>query len=145
MRLLIFLLVFSICFLGAQQHSCTQNQAQRAEAEAVMLRSWDALYRSYKTYGHCDDGAIAEGYSESVARILVDHWDTLPTLADLAEKDEFRRFVIRHVDSTLDLNDLKKIRKNAKTRCPSGLGPFCADLIKNTDIAIQEDARLGIK
>ena len=46
--------------------------SRRSEQEADSLTSWDGLYRSYKLFGRCDDGSIAEGYSESVARILAD-------------------------------------------------------------------------
>ncbi len=117
-----------------QQRACTGAEARRAEAEAVTLRTWDALYRSYKLYRQCDDGAIAEGYSESVARILVDHWDTLPQLAHLAKEDaEFRRFVMGHVDATLTIEDVEKIRRNAKTKCPTGLRGVCTDLAKQAD------------
>jgi hypothetical protein len=106
-----------------------------------MLRTWDTLYRSYKSYQHCDDGAIGEGYSESVARILVDHWQTLPQLDRLARKDaHFRRFVLRHLDATLNMDDVEKVRKTATTQCPSGLRVLCDDLIKQANSAINEDA-----
>lgn len=104
-----------------------------------MLRSWESLYKSYKRYGHCDDGAIAEGYSESVARILVDHWNTLSQLTSLASKDtKFLRFVLMHVDATLDTGDIEKIKVNATTRCPSGLHATCVQLKKNAESALKE-------
>jgi hypothetical protein len=122
-----------------QQRPCNEAEARRAEAEAETPRTWDALYRSYKLYRHCGDGAIGEGYSESVARILVDHWETLPQLARLAKEDiEFRRFVMRHVDATLTIEDVEKIRSNAKTKCPTGLRGVCTDLAKQADSGLQE-------
>jgi hypothetical protein len=118
----------------AQQSRCNKVEAQRAEAEAETLRSWDDLYKSYGLYRQCDDGAIGEGYSESVARILVDHWITLPQLARLGSKDTgFRRFVLRHIDETLNLDDVKTIRANAKNQCPSGLRHLCDDLGKQAE------------
>jgi hypothetical protein len=140
------LLVLSLVTLAvqtgyAQQHACTDAEARHALDEAVMLRTWDTLYRSYKSYQHCDDGAIGEGYSESVARILVDHWQTLPQLDRLARKDaHFRRFVLRHLDATLNMDDVEKVRKTATTQCPSGLRVLCDDLIKQANSAINEDA-----
>jgi hypothetical protein len=125
----------------AQQKHCTDAEARRALDEAVMLRTWDILYRSYKSYQHCDDGAIGEGYSESVARILVDHWRTLPQLDRFARKDaHFRHFVLRHLDATLNMDDVEKVRKTAKTQCPTGLRTLCDDLIKQANSAINEDA-----
>ena len=101
----------------AQKHPCTEGEGRAALDEAVTLRSWDALYKSYKLYRQCDDGAVGEGYSESVARILSDHWNTLPELARLAGKDSrFRAFVIGHVDATLTMDDVRKISKDRKDR-----------------------------
>ncbi len=99
-----------------------------------MLRSWDMLYASYKSYRQCDDGAISEGYSESVARILVDQWSTLSRFAELTEKDiEFRAFVIEHVDATLNLDDAKKIKKVADTECTAELITLCSDLAEQSE------------
>ncbi|MFZ0980468.1 MAG: hypothetical protein WAN23_13795 [Candidatus Acidiferrales bacterium] len=140
----ILFLLSGIPIAAAQRGQCSAVEEQRAEMQADTLRTWDTLYKSYKLYGKCDDGAIAEGYSESVARILVDHWNTLPRVANLVAKDaRFRRFVLGHVDSTLDLNDLKKIRANAKRQWPSGLSAICAELTKETDAALKEDASSG--
>ena len=119
---------------SAQQIRCRNADSRRAEVQAENLRSWDGLYKSYRLYRQCDDGAIGEGYSESVARILVDHWMTLPRLAQLARKDdEFRRFVLKHVDETLNHEDVKSIRANAENVCPTRLRHLCDDLMKQAE------------
>jgi hypothetical protein len=124
---------------NGHQRACNAAEAQKAEAEADTLRSWDALYKSYKRYQHCDDGAIAEGYSESVARILVDHWNTLPKLGSISKDDaSFSRFVLSHVDATLDPTDVEKIMANATSRCPPGLHVTCVDLGKKAKFALGE-------
>jgi hypothetical protein len=111
----------------------------RALDEADTLRSWDALYKSYKTFGRCDDGAVAEGFSESVARILADHWNTLPRFVQIADKDAaFRAFVIKHLDPTLNMDDVEKIRQDALTHCPIGLQTTCNHLVKQADSALRE-------
>ncbi len=125
----------------AQKRGCADVEGQHAFDEAGTLRSWDALYKSYKRYRQCDDGAIGEGYSESVARILADHWNTLRELGRLASKDsQFGTFVIGHVDATLNMDDVRKIRNNAKTQCPTGLRTLCTDLAQQADAALKEDA-----
>jgi hypothetical protein len=134
---LISLLLISIAH--AQERPCTREEELRALDEADTPRSWDALYKSYKLYRQCDDGAIAEGYSESVVRILVDHWSTLPRPSVLVRRDaRFRRFVVNHVDPTVNCDDLRKIRINANTLCPRSLGTLCADLAKEADDALKE-------
>ncbi len=124
----------------AQKHTCTSAEGQRVMDEADRLRTWKALYKSYQLYRHCDDGAIAEGYSESVARILVDHWKTLPELDLLTKADaSFRHFVLRHLDATLNTDDVAVVRRRARRECPSGLDSLCKDLAIKADGALQEN------
>jgi hypothetical protein len=129
------------CFACGQSLPCTDAESRRSEEEADSLRSWDALYRSYKLYGRCNNASAAEGYSESVARILVDHWGTVRRLAKLVERNAgFRRFVLSHIDATLDMKDVEKIAARATKSCPQGLRPLCSNLKKEADAAIKEDA-----
>jgi hypothetical protein len=131
--------LFSAGAAYAQKHACTSLEGRQALDEADTLRSWDALYKSYLTFGHCDDGAIGEGYSESVARILADHWNTLPRFVQFAGKDAaFQAFVIRHLDATLNMDDVEKIKQDALTHCPTGLRPTCIHLVKQADSALKE-------
>jgi hypothetical protein len=106
-----------------------------------ILHTWDELHRSFGRFKRCDDGAFAEAYSESVARILVNRWATLPRLSFLGTKNvAFRRFVIKHVDATLDIKDIEAIKINAKTQCPHGLQTLCDDLRKQANVALKEEA-----
>jgi hypothetical protein len=121
------------CAGNAQEHPCPTLMPT--------IHTWDVLYKSFRLYGHWDDGAVGEGYSESVARILVDHWNTLTRLSSLgAENVGFRRFVLKHVDASLDMKDVEKIRTKARTQCPQGLRSLCDDLRKQADLALKEDA-----
>jgi hypothetical protein len=129
-----------LCTFGHAQHKpCTPAQRLEAEKEAMTLRSWDALYKSYQRYGHCSDVDAAEGYSESVARILADNWDTLPRLSQLIERDrEFEKFV--GLDATMSMKDVAKIKDSAVQHCPKGLKNLCNKLRDQADSAIAEDA-----
>jgi hypothetical protein len=101
--------------------------------------TWDALYTSFKSYRQCDDGALGEGYSESVARLFVDRWNTLPQLSRLVRKDAgFRSFVLKHVDATLDTKDVQRIRRNARTRCPAGQREICNEVGKQAELALKQ-------
>jgi hypothetical protein len=125
----------------AEHKACPVAAEKRAVTEADTLRTWDALYDWYRMYQDCDDGAIAEGYSESVARILVDHWSTLDQLRGLGKKDpNFFRFVLRHIDATNDGKDLQRVETEAKTQCPTGLRDICDELAEQADSALKEAA-----
>jgi hypothetical protein len=118
---------------------CSNQQSSSALDVADSLRSWDALHKSFLKYGNCDDGAIAEGFSESVARIFVEHWETLPRLSELSKKDAgFYRFAMKHVDATLNVDDLVKIKEDATRHCPSGLSNICRELQSTSKRAIEE-------
>ena len=122
----------------AEKHPCTVAEARRAFDEADTIRTWDALYASYQKFGHCDDGAIGEGYSESVARILADHWSSLPRFNQLTSNDAaFRKFVIRHLDATLNSDDVERIKNKATMHCPPGLRKTCTDLAKQAEDALK--------
>jgi hypothetical protein len=59
MTISLVIILFSASTGYAQKRSCTDAESRRALDEAGMLRSWDALYKSYKLYRQCDDGALA--------------------------------------------------------------------------------------
>jgi hypothetical protein len=129
-RTFFFVLAFGLggaC--DARDKACSPKDAAAADAAVDGLDSWAKVERASKKYGHCDDGSIAEGNSEAVARLLVDHWPTLPLLADLVKRDPaLKKFILRHIDSTLDTNDLSRISELASTQCPSGSAPLCREL-----------------
>ena len=115
----------------AEGRVCNATDAQHADAAVDTLHSWDSLYKWYRSYAQCDDGGAAEGVSEAVARNLVDRWESLSRLSQLAKNDpHFHVFVLKHIDETLNEDDLKKIRSNASTRCPRGLRSLCDSLQK---------------
>lgn len=43
---------------------CTLQEAFAAERTASTLRSWPEVHSAFIRYGHCDDGAIGEGFSD---------------------------------------------------------------------------------
>lgn len=116
-----------------QAQPCTQELAEQADEAVDGLKSWDRIHDWYLMYRECDDGGPAEGVSEAVARNLVDRWQTLPRLAELTKDAAFHRFVLNHLDETINAGDLKKISVNAKKRCPASLRNLCQELARQAD------------
>lgn len=115
---------------GQTQKPCSTEEAIRAETEASSLQSWAEVYKSYKKFAHCDDGAIAEGYSDVIASLLSDHWNSTDDLARLVSRDKrFEKFVMRHIDELMSPTQAKNIRKNAEAHCPSGAKQLCGNII----------------
>lgn len=87
------------------------------------------MYESFKRYGHCDDGAIAEGYSDKIASLLVNNWASVEELFHLwRAHPQFDRFVLAHVDELMSPDQAKTITKNARERCPSDSKKYCRSL-----------------
>jgi len=129
MALIALLFFGSVSASAAQNEACPREQAVKAESEASTLETWQAVFISYKKYKQCDDGAIAEGYSSSVATLLADHWEDVGQLIKLShENPGFGRFVLRHVDETMNLDQAAIIQKNIAQKCPEGAKELCADI-----------------
>jgi hypothetical protein len=108
---------------------CTTADAIAADSDIDRLTNWAAIYRSFKQYGKCDDGGIAEGYSDAVARLLTEQWATVTTLAKQVQTDPmFGRFVLDHVDSLMSPEQNRTIIENASNRCPYSAKQFCKRL-----------------
>jgi hypothetical protein len=139
--LVAFSLLFCFQIGFAERSGCTPTQEGKAEHDAIAVHTWDALYASFHHYAECDDGAVAEGYDASVARLLLDHWNTLPRLTVLSDKNSrCKPFVLRHVSVTaLDTKRLKTLKSNASKHCPVGQTSVCNDLRDRVDALLRDN------
>lgn len=136
---LLFCLVFTFFCPVTQASECTKEKAQAAENAVDHLNSWAAVYDSYVRYSSCDEGSSGEGQSEAVIRLLADQWRTLPALDTLVKRQPaFEQWVLSHIDSTLDSDDLQKTEDNAKMQCPSGHAALCKKIAAAASEAINE-------
>ncbi len=124
-------LVLAVGMPPAQAKVCTEHDAVAADAMVDRLDSWSKVDEAYTRYGHCDDGEIADGNAEAIARLLVDHWQSLPQLNALIQRNaRLKDFVVRHVNSTLDTGDLEKIEQLSTSSCPADASVLCDALAK---------------
>jgi len=118
---------------------CDDPMAFVAEGEVDHLKTWEQLYGSFNRYSACDDGAIAEGYSDAVVKMLSDRWEQLPALRTLVDRDKrFGKFVFMHIDSTTADRDLDRVVANASRRCPQHDGQLCST-IRQRAVAARAD------
>jgi hypothetical protein len=90
-------------------------------------KDWGGLYRLFKQFGVCDEGAIGERFSRDVAQLFSKQWTRLDALDRLAAADKaFERFVLRHIDKSLDEDELLAIADNSKSHCPTGENRICS-------------------
>jgi hypothetical protein len=135
------LYILCLSFLSmqfAQGAICSPKEAEAADAIIDNLNSWTAVNQNFKQFKHCDDGSIAEGNSEAIGRLLVDKWDTLPVLAKLIKQNpSLKKFVLGHIDTTLNSNDLEKIQQLSLSNCPKDRELLCKDLNKAAKKALK--------
>lgn len=125
---ILFLFILLTCKNGyAQGAYCSKADAAEAERTVSNLDSWQKVYKSFIRFGCCDDGAIAEGYSESVVHLLSSQWEQLEELNKTVLSDsDFLSFVIRHVDASADESELKEVLDNSNKHCPKSAENLCS-------------------
>lgn len=135
MRLIMLVLILSFITSAFAEDSasnkCTQSEAKQAEKEVDSLKDWDQVYRSYKRFSQCDDGAIAEGYSDVVTKLLANDWKSFDRLVALTNSNKgFRRFVLKHIDESVSGDVLAKIANYARSECPAGGEHLCPSIAR---------------
>jgi hypothetical protein len=122
-------LVLAAAWAHAKAVQCTELDGYAAEKVASYIDSWKDMHFAFQEFRQCDDGGVAEGFSEADARLMSDHWSNLSDgLAFLRTDPSFKRFVISHLDETDNNADLVKIDRLARTACPAAAKSFCAEL-----------------
>jgi hypothetical protein len=103
----------------------------KAETAAADVRSWRELFNAYVDYSLCDDAAIAEGFSDSVGRLLSADTVRWNELAGFVRRDDrFLRFIVRHIDETIPATTLDSIEQNAREKCPESARTICQTVLK---------------
>src|SRR5438552_5380502 len=108
-----------------------ENEARAAGDIQKQPPTWAALYRSFKLYGSCtNDVEMGETYSDLVARLLTDRWDTPHDLNVLVGKSPpFGNFVLRYVNELMTQEQATRIDENARSHCPKQEVALCKRLI----------------
>lgn len=93
------------------------------------MTSWHRLHDGFVLYGHCDDGTIAEGFSDKVELLLIERWWTLSDFAAASLADpQFEFFVLRHVNSLMSRDNGQILITNAEQNCPEEASQLCTKL-----------------
>lgn len=122
---------------SATAAECSRDDAIDAETTASTLSTWNQVYSAFRRFQQCDDGAIGEGFSESVSRLLAERWEAMSELSKLTSEDNaFRRFLLHHLDETVPAPRWGIIVGHARHDCPADALSLCKDILSR-------DADLG--
>ena len=128
-----FLIVVFAGLLSASAwgKDCTREDAIAAESIPYYIESWRKMHEAFDYYGHCDDGSIAEAFSDSIVRLLASRWERLPEFdREQRKAPAFRAFVLRHIDATAATEDIDRVELLATRKCPKGFSALCHQIQK---------------
>ena len=113
----------------AADRACTKADASAAEKSIDKVLTWPALSKAWRDYRHCDEGPVADQFTEALLRLMVGNWKTVEGLSNLMKGDaEFREFVVAHLKSPAAASDVDDVYSLAKASCPKGQEAFCIEI-----------------
>ena len=100
------------------------------------IPDWRAMHEAFDKYRNCDDGAIGEGFSDAVVRLLANKWQDLEILGALTNTDgNFEEFVIKHINETAAERDLRSVHANSKA-CSGPYKALCEKIHNRANDAL---------
>ena len=125
---------------GSAPYDAPCTEADGMAADDLRFHSWDDLYIGYQKYGQCDDphgsqlyfASVAESYSDAVGLLLSEHWSdaAMARLLKLTSRDAgFERFILRHVDATIEIDRARMAKTNVSTKCPKAAARLCKQIL----------------
>lgn len=117
--------------VGIAHNGCSIERYNRADASLRRAAGgWRSLMKHQNAFVSCDDGALAEGYSEAVVTLLAHRWDQFSVFVTLANQHPaFRRWALRHIDASASDDDLKKVLRNAAScEDKANAGRLCGEI-----------------
>jgi hypothetical protein len=105
----------------------------------ISAQTWSAIHRSIETYPGCDDGVVAEEYSDRIVHLLATRWKSVANLNRLVAADpKFGKFVIGHIDATTDVDELHAIVRRPTHDCPRAAADLCKEIAAAATAAARE-------
>ncbi len=125
----IVLAVLAAAFAGAAaaQKPCSKSDEVNAQKAIDRISTWGSLNATWKSFRHCDSGAIGEQFTDAILRLVID-WKNVNQLADAMKDDDYKNFILNHLKSPEAKSDAPDVYSRAKANCPGGLGDWCKEI-----------------
>jgi hypothetical protein len=121
--------LFTLTLAGsaAAQKACSKAEEANAQKAIDRVSTFATLNATWKSFRHCDSGAIGEQFTDAVLRLVVD-WKGVNQLADQMKDPEYNTFILNHLKSPEAKPDAPDVYSRAKANCPKGLENWCKDI-----------------
>lgn len=120
---------------GCPTHFYKRSVATLAHARA----NWPMLQRHQSRFIRCDDGELAEGYSDAVVELLANKRKGFGQFAATASTHpDFFGWAVKHIDASASQDSLIKVVANASScvQNPS-LSRFCTPVLQAAQEALK--------
>jgi hypothetical protein len=125
--LAVFAMLGGIPALAADKQ-CTRADIGNAQRAIDKVITWAQLRKAYTDFRHCDNGDIADQFTDALLRLVVD-WKGVEEFAAAAQKDpDYMSFLVTHLQSPAAKDDRETVYARAKKECPKTLDSFCAQV-----------------
>ncbi len=125
----ILLACSSLTAFAGENNACTHEDEIAAFDIADNLKSWKLVFQAFSKFSQCDDGGIAEGFDESIDKLLARKNPEYDQLSGyIAHAPKFKVFVLRHIASTGTADDIKAAGENALDCYVKTKKPICKDI-----------------
>ncbi|EAW6587158.1 hypothetical protein FGH87_26155 [Salmonella enterica] len=132
-------MAFIFIFSNVHAETCSQHDFDKADMAMDSLKSWKSVDDYFSMYSNCDVGYISEGTSEMIIRLLVDNWGQLNELSALVKRKlAIENYVLDHVNSTLGIDDLEKLRDYSALHCQIDNKKLCEKLHDSSIVALKK-------
>jgi hypothetical protein len=116
---------------AAADKACTKADAATGEKAIERVNNWNQMYKSWQDYRHCDAGAVADAYTDTLLRLFVE-WKGVDALAGTMKKDaQYNEWVHARLKSPAAKDDQAAVYSRVKASCPSGMDAFCSELAES--------------
>lgn len=133
------MVVLCFYFSNGYAEGCSQQDFDKADIAMNSLNSWGAVDDYFTRHSDCDIDYVNEGTSEKIIRLLIDKWEQLNELSVLVKrKPAIEDYVIEHINSTLDIDDLERLRDYSASNCHIDNENLCERLHVSAISALQK-------
>jgi hypothetical protein len=109
-----------------------------AKSKKYDVQAIHKIFQENAKVESCDDASYAQGMSDITVKSLATSFRGV--VQEVANKQAMLLFVLKHIDSTTDWEDLDKVTENATKACPATVKLMC-DQIKLKSMAASKEAK----
>jgi hypothetical protein len=123
--------LLSLCLAFAApaiaQKTCTKAESAAAEKAIDRVLAWSAMHKTWKDYGHCDTGPVADLFTEALLRLVVGNWPKIAELEPTFTNDiPYREWILARLSSgAMPKGDIDDVHDLTQNNCPKAQKRVC--------------------